>query len=80
MNLNTSPFMQLCLTKLSGILEIDTYVISFDFFNERIIAATSNFQGMSAKNDFFSLQIEETVRIYSSIWIELNDGYFFYFG
>ena len=55
--------MQLCLTKLSVILEIYTYVISLDFFNERIIAATSNFQGMSAKNDFL-LQIEETIRIY----------------
>ena len=32
------------------------------FFNERIIAATSNFQGMSAKNDSL-LQIEEIVRI-----------------
>ena len=41
--------MQTSLTKLSVILEIDPYVISLDFFffNERIIAATSNFQGMS---------------------------------
>ena len=43
--------MQFCLTKLSVILEIDPCVISLDCFNERIIAATSNFQGMSAKND-----------------------------
>ena len=49
MNLN-----QMCLTKLSVILEIDPYVISLDFFNESIIAATSNFQGMSAKNDSLS--------------------------
>ena len=35
------------------------------FFNERIIAATSNFQGMSAKNDSL-LQIEEIVRIYAN--------------
>ena len=54
--------MQLCFTKLSVILEIDPYVISLDFFIERIIAATSNFQGMSAKNDYL-LQIEEIVRI-----------------
>ena len=33
-------------------------------FNERIIAATSNFQGMSAKNDSV-LQIEE-IRIYAN--------------
>ena len=50
--------MQLCLTKLSMILEIDPYVISLDFFNERIIAATSNFQGMSARNDYL-LQIAD---------------------
>ena len=68
--------MQMCLTKLSVILEIYPYVISFDFFNERIIAATSNFQGISEKNDSL-LQIEEIVRIYSSIWIEMNDWYFF---
>ena len=49
--------MQLCLTKLCVILEIDPYVISPDFFNERIITATFNFQGMSAKNDSL-LQIE----------------------
>ena len=59
--------MQLCLTKLSVILDIDPYELSFDFFffffNERIIVATSNFQGMSAKNDSL-LQIEEIVRIY----------------
>ena len=35
------------------------------FFNERIIAATSNFQGMSAKNDSL-LQIEKVVRIYAN--------------
>ena len=57
--------MPLCRTKLSVILEIDTYVISLDFFNGRIIAATSSFQGMSAKNDFL-LQIEEIVGIYSN--------------
>ena len=34
------------------------------FSNERIIAATSNFQGLSAKNDSL-LQIEEIVRIYA---------------
>ena len=49
--------MQLRLTKLSVILEIDPYVMSLVFFNERIIAETSNFQGMSAKNDSL-LQIE----------------------
>ena len=57
--------MQLCLTKLSVILEIDPYVILVDFFNERIIAGTSNSQGMSAKNDSL-LQIEEIVRIYAN--------------
>ena len=35
------------------------------FFNERIIAATSNFQGMIAKNDSL-LQIEEIFRIYAN--------------
>ena len=35
------------------------------FFNERIIAATSNFQGMSAKNVSL-LQIEGIVRIYTN--------------
>ena len=54
----TSPVMQLCLTKLSVILESES-------FNEIIIAATSNFQGMSAKNDSL-LQIEEITRIYAS--------------
>ena len=34
--------MQMCLTKFSVILEIDPYVISLDFFNEKIITATSN--------------------------------------
>ena len=53
--------MQLCVTKLSVILEIGPYVI---FFNERIIATTSDFQRMSAKNDSL-LQIEEIVRIYA---------------
>ena len=43
--------MQLGLTKLSVILKIDPYEISLDFFDERVIAATSNFQGISAKND-----------------------------
>ena len=57
--------MQLCLTKLSVILEIDAYVISLDFSNERIVAVTSSFQGMSAKNDVL-LQMEEIVRIYSN--------------
>ena len=44
---------------------MDPYVISLDFFNERIIAGTSKFQGVSAKNDL-SLQIEEMVRIYAN--------------
>ena len=57
--------MQLCLTKLSVIFKIDAYVISVDFSNERIITATSSFQGMSAKNDCL-LQIEEIVRIDSN--------------
>ena len=57
--------MQLCLTKLCVILEIDPYVILLDFFNERIIAETSNFQGMSAKNASLLL-IEEIVRIYAN--------------
>ena len=69
--------MQFCLTKLSVILEIDPYNFYSIFFNERIIAATSNFQGMSEKNDSL-LQIEEIVRIYSSSWIEMNDGYFLF--
>ena len=59
--------MQFCLTKLRVILEIDYYVISpnfFFFFNERIIAATLNFQGISPKNDSL-LQIEEIVIIYA---------------
>ena len=34
-------------------------------FNERIIPAISNFQGMSAKKDSL-LQIEEIVRIYAN--------------
>ena len=63
--------MQLCLTKLRVILEIDPYVMSLHFFfNERIIAASPKFKGMSAKNDSV-LQIEELVRIYYSIWIEI---------
>ena len=60
--------MHLCLTKLSVILEMDPYVpksYHSIFFNERIITATSNFQGMSAKNDSL-LQIEEKVRIYAN--------------
>ena len=68
--------MQLGLTKLSVILEIDPYVIYHSiFFNERIIAATSDFQGMSAKNDSF-LQIKVIVRTYA------NSKYLdtFYFG
>ena len=70
--------MQLCLTKLSGILEIDPYVIPLDFFKERIIAATSNFQGMSAKNNSL-LQIEEIVSIYSNAkYLEMYDGYFLF--
>ena len=66
--------MQLCLTKLSEILEIDPYVISLNFIfcNERIIAATSNFQGMSAKNGSL-LQIKKIVRIYAnSIHLDRN--------
>ena len=57
----------LCLTKLSVILEIDPYVgyHSIFFFFLRIIAATSNFQGMSAKNDSL-LQVEEIVRTYAN--------------
>ena len=35
------------------------------FFDERIIAETSNFQGMSAKNDSL-LQMEEIFRIYAN--------------
>ena len=58
--------MQLCLTKLSVILEIDPYVILLDFFfNGRIMAATLNFQDMSAKNDSL-LPIDEIVRIYAN--------------
>ena len=59
--------MQVCVTKFSVILEIDPYVISRDFFSmkEFSIAATSNFQDMSAKNDSL-LQIEEIVRIYAN--------------
>ena len=38
-----------CVLQNCVILEIDPYELSHDFFNERIIAATSNFQGMSAK-------------------------------
>ena len=73
--------MQLCLTKLIVILEIDPYVISIDFFNERIIAATSNFQDMSAKNDSL-LQIEEIVRIQAnSEYLVRNVRWIlFYFG
>ena len=55
--------MRLCLTKLSVILEIDPY--HSIFFNERIIAAISNFQGMSSKNDSLLL-IKEIVRIYAN--------------
>ena len=55
--------MHLCLTKLSVILEIDPYVISLNFFfNERIIAATSNFQGMSAR----IISYYRIVRIYAN--------------
>ena len=43
------------------------------FFNERIIAATLNFHGMSAKNDSL-LQIEEIVRIYAnSKYLDRNE-------
>ena len=48
MNFNKSCYATVSFTKLSVILEIDPYVISLD---EGSIAATSNFQGMSAKND-----------------------------
>ena len=41
------------------------------FFDEKIIAATSNFQGISAKNDSL-LQIEETVRIYNYKYLDRN--------
>ena len=65
MNLNQSCYA-MCLTKSIVILEIDPYVISLDlFFDERIIAATSNFQGMSAKNDSL-FQIKEIVSIYAN--------------
>ena len=41
-------------------------MVSLDFFQwKKIIAATSNFQGMSEKNDSL-LQIKETVRIYAN--------------
>ena len=74
--------MQLCLTKLNVILEIDPYELSpVFFFNERIMAATSNFQGMSAKTDSL-LQIEEIIRIYAnSKYLEGNVQWVpFYFG
>ena len=41
------------------------------FFDEKIIAATSNFQGISAKNDSL-LQKEETVRIYNYKYLDRN--------
>ena len=60
--------MQLCLTKLSLILEIDPYMISLDFKKKKkkkIITGMSNFQGMSAKNDSL-LQIKEIVRSFAN--------------
>ena len=64
--------MQLCHTKSSVILEIDPYVISIDLFNERSIAATSNFQSISAKNDSL-LQIDEIVTINAnSMYLDRN--------
>ena len=57
--------MKLCLIKLSVILEIDPFVLSLDFFNKRIIAATSNFQSTSAKNDSLS-SADETIRFYDN--------------
>ena len=71
--------MQLCLTKLSVILEIDPYVISLDFFffSERIIAATSNYRGMSAKNDYY--RKKEIVRIYAnSKYLDRNVRWLFF--
>ena len=52
--------MQLCITKLSVILEIDPYVISLDFFQWKNYRCDFKFSGMSAKNDSL-LQIEEIV-------------------
>ena len=77
--------MQLCLTKLIVILEIDPYVISLDFlffFDERIIAATSNFQGMSEKNDSLLLIKEiHVARIYTnSQYLDRNYDRYFLFG
>ena len=67
MNLNQSYYAFVSY-KISVILEMDPYVpksYHSIFFNERIITATSNVQGMSAKNDSL-LQIEEKVRIYAN--------------
>ena len=47
------------------------------FFNETIITATSNFRGMSAKNDYL-LQIEEIVRIYANSKYLDRNGYFLF--
>ena len=64
MNLNQS-----CYAIVSYKIKCDfgnwpLYDITRFFFIERIIAATSNFQGMWAKNGSL-LQIEERVRIYA---------------
>ena len=40
-------------------------IARFFFFNENIIAVTSNFQAMSAKNDSL-LHVEEIIRIYAN--------------
>ena len=54
--------MQLCLTKLSVILEIDPYVISLDFFSmEKLLQRLQIFK---ARN-YSLIQIEEIVRIYA---------------
>ena len=57
--------MQLCLTNLCVILEIDPYVISLDFFQRKNYRSDFKCSRESAKNDSL-FQIKEKVRIYAN--------------
>ena len=65
MNLNQSCYAIVSYKIKCDFLPLCDITRFFFFFNERIVAATSNVQGMSAKNDSL-LQIEEIVRIYAN--------------
>ena len=73
--------MQLYLTKLSVILEIDPYVKSLDFFQWKNYRSDFKFSSHVSKEWFYITDKKKTLSEFTliqSIWMEMYNGYFLF--